>query len=107
MELHRAGVIRAKITLEPFIHLRNLLWPDLVVFCRNTEARYVYLLDFLLKRRIPVIYSLDDNLFELIPESEHGRYHRNPERLAMLSQYIKSADLVRVYSGLYSKKPGH
>jgi hypothetical protein len=69
-----------------------------VVFCRNTEPRYSQLLDALLEKNIPFIYDLDDNFFELSLDSEIGRYHRHPERLVMLTRYVTSANLVRVYS---------
>jgi glycosyltransferase involved in cell wall biosynthesis len=98
IQLHRAGCIAAKLTLESFATIRDLKRADLVVFCRNTEPRHGHLLDFLLKQRIPFIYDLDDNFFELPLDSDIGRYHRAPERLAILTNYLKSADFVRVYS---------
>ncbi len=98
LRLHRVGRITAEITLESLVSRRAIKSADLVVFCRNTEPRYSYIVDLLLARGIPFVYDLDDNLFELPLDSELGRFHRSPERLAMLTHYLTSADLVRVYS---------
>ncbi len=98
IQLHRAGEIRARILPEFLTHRGSVEWADLVVFCRNTEPEYDYLLDFIVNRGIPYIYDLDDNFFELPLESNMGRYHRRPDRLAMLCRYLQSAELVRVYS---------
>jgi hypothetical protein len=97
-KMHRAGRITAKISLESLVTSRDIKWADLVVFCRNTDPEYSSVLNALLNQNIPFIYELDDNFFELPQDSEIGRYHRSPERLAMLTNYIKMADLVRVYS---------
>lgn len=98
LQLHRAGYITAEITLERLAGSRSLKWADLVVFCRNTNARYGPKLTYLMDRGTPFIYDLDDNFFELPLDSEMGQYHRSPERLAMLTDYMRSASLVRVYS---------
>ena len=96
--MHRANLIHAKITLEYLVSQRSLEWADLVIFCRNTEPRYDYMLDFLLSRRIPFVYDIDDNFFEAPLDSEEGEYHRNPGRLAAVTRYIETANWVRVYS---------
>jgi glycosyltransferase involved in cell wall biosynthesis len=104
LQLHQAERIMAKITLESIVRPRSLKWADLVVFCRNTNRQYAPLLNFLINRKTPFIYDLDDNFFELPLDSEMGRYHRSPERLAMLTDYIQNASLVRVYSKPLLKK---
>ncbi len=103
-KMHRAGRITARISLESMITGRDIKWADLVVFCRNTDPEYTSVLNILLNQNIPYIYELDDNFFELPLDSEIGRYHRSPERLAMLTNYLKMANLVRVYSKPLLKK---
>jgi glycosyltransferase involved in cell wall biosynthesis len=98
IQLHRAGYIKAKIKLESFVNRRDIEGADLVVFCRNTEPRYAHWLDFVLHRDMPYIYELDDNFFEIPLDAEFGKYHRAPERLALMTRYMSQADLVRVYS---------
>ncbi len=96
--LNRAGWIEATVALEHGVFHHSLDRADVVVFCRNTEPAYNWILDFALARGKPVVYDLDDNFFELPPTTEVGRYHRAPERLEQLERYLKNAALVRVYS---------
>jgi glycosyltransferase involved in cell wall biosynthesis len=98
MRLYQSKLLRVKITLEYLVSPKNLEWADLIVFCRNTEPRYAWILNFILNRNAPFVYDIDDNFFEIPLNSEQGKYHRHPERLAMHNRYIRSADLVRVYS---------
>ena len=96
--LHEAGRVRAWITLESGASPRNVQEADLVVFCRNVRPDRAELLGAALARGVPVIYDLDDNFFELPPDSAGGRSLAQPEHLAMLTEYLAAASLVRVYS---------
>ena len=96
--LHRAGCIKAGFALEHSVFHHSLERAEVVVFCRNTEPAYGWILDFALARGKPVVYDLDDNFFELPLTSDIGRYHRAPERLEQLERYLRTAALVRVYS---------
>ena len=96
--LNRAGLIRAGFALEHGVFHHSLEWAEVVVFCRNTEPAYSWILDFALACGKPVVYDLDDNFFELPPTTDVGRYHRAPERLQQLERYLRNATLVRVYS---------
>jgi len=98
LKLHRAGRIAARITLESLVRKKVVESKDLVIFCRNTEPRYSHILNIIKERGIRYIYDLDDNLFDVPVDTELGKYHRNPSRIAMLTNYLQSADLVRVYS---------
>ena len=71
---------------------------DLVVFCRNVRPDRAELLHAAIAAGVPVLYDLDDNFFELPPESTAGRAYAQPEQLAMLTEYLTAASLVRVYS---------
>ncbi len=98
LALHRAGKIRARITLESLTFRRDLEWADLAVFCRNTEPDYRHNLDSCMARRVPIIYDIDDNFFDIPEDAEVGAYHKDPGRLRMLRDYLQAASLVRVYS---------
>jgi glycosyltransferase involved in cell wall biosynthesis len=98
LQLHRNNYITTKISLESLASSRNLEWADLVIFCRNTEPRYAYIMDILQNKNIPFIFDLDDNFFELPLNTDEGRYHRQSEHLEMVTNYIRRASLVRVYS---------
>jgi glycosyltransferase involved in cell wall biosynthesis len=71
---------------------------DAILFCRNVRSDRIGPLRAAVRRRVPVIYDLDDNFFELPPDSDAGRSHAQPEQLAALAEYLSSASLVRVYS---------
>ena len=96
--LHRAGWITAGFALEHSVFRHSLERADVLVFCRNTEPAYRWILDFALARGKPIVYDLDDNFFELPATTDVGRYHRAPERLRQLEHYLRNAALVRTYS---------
>jgi hypothetical protein len=77
---------------------RDVQEADLLVFCRNVRPDRAELLRAALAECVPVLYDLDDNFFEIPPESAAGRFFAQPEQLAMLTEYLCSASLVRVYS---------
>jgi hypothetical protein len=98
MGLQAQGKVRFRLALELYPNLKSLGWADLVVFCRNAEPRYGYILNKVLERGIPFIYDLDDNLFEIPPDLEDGRYYGVPQRKKQLERYLRRANLLRVYS---------
>jgi glycosyltransferase involved in cell wall biosynthesis len=104
VDLHTAGKITARVALEPYVKERDLKWCDLAILCRNTDPQTGRWFLKLLQDHKPYIYDIDDNFFELPPDTVTGKYHTAPERIAMLEEYIRRADLVRVYSDLMFAK---
>ena len=98
VNLHRRGRIFARVVLESQAGQNDIGWADAVVFCRNTEPRHAPLLAAARSRGTPLIYDLDDNLFELPPNCEGLSRLREASRQAMLEEYLRAATLVRVYS---------
>lgn len=98
MELNRQGFVRFAVTLEFYRNQKVLKDADLVIFCRNTDPRYHYNLDYVRSHKIPFIYDIDDNFFEMPSDTVSGKYHRDPRQIKCLEQYIENADLVRLYS---------
>jgi hypothetical protein len=98
LNLHRAGRIRARIVLESQAGRDDIDWAEAIVFCRNTEPRLAPLLAAVRSRGTPLIYDLDDNLFELPPNCGDTSRVREASRQAMLEEYLRSAALVRVYA---------
>ncbi len=78
--------------------MRDVERADIVVFSRNVCPDRASLLREAVRRGVPVIYDLDDNFFEIPPDSAVGRACAQPQHLAMLTEYLASASLVRVYS---------
>jgi glycosyltransferase involved in cell wall biosynthesis len=98
MKLHREGHLNVTLTLESLASRRHVVKADLIVFCRNCEPAGNNAFRWSLELKKPMIYEIDDNFFAIPLEVPGGIYHRSPERLEQLSQYLESADLVRVYS---------
>jgi hypothetical protein len=96
--LHDAGRVRAWVTLEGLARPRDVQAADAVVFCRNVRPDRAELLRAALAAGVPVLYDLDDNFFEISPDSSASRHFAQPEQLAMLTEYLSCANLVRVYS---------
>jgi len=96
--LHETGRVMTWITLEDLASMREVHEADLVVFCRNVRPDRAEFLRAAVATGVPVIYDLDDNFFELPLDSATGRVYAQPEQLAMLTEYLSTASLVRVYS---------
>lgn len=97
-QLSRRGLIQFEALLESDLTVPLVNASDLVLFCRNSDPVYGWILEECLARDIPTIYDLDDNFWEVPEEMYYARLHRSPERLRQLERYLASARLVRVYS---------
>ncbi|HEY9757568.1 MAG TPA: glycosyltransferase [Oculatellaceae cyanobacterium] len=88
------------VKLETKASVTAIHQADIVVFCRNTEPSYAYLLNEAVSTNKPIIYDLDDNFWDVPFETdpELARYHRLPLRIQQLEKYLTHATLVRVYS---------
>ncbi|MGF1705997.1 glycosyltransferase [Enterovibrio baiacu] len=64
------------------------------VFCRNCIPKYNWLPSFLDKNKIPYIYYIDDNLWELNDGSVLAKYHSSPETISSLDNFVKNATVV-------------
>jgi hypothetical protein len=98
LDLNKAGLINAKITVEPFARQHHVEWCDMVILCRNIHPDTAGWFRHVLASGKPYIYDIDDNFFDLPIDTALGRYHREPSRIKMLKEYLRLAHLVRVYS---------
>jgi glycosyltransferase involved in cell wall biosynthesis len=98
--LANRGAIKLEVRQETKASVNSVHAADLVVFCRNTEPSYSYLLNEAVSTNKPIIYDLDDNFWDVPFETdpELARYHRLPLRIQQLEKYLTQASLVRVYS---------
>lgn len=97
-DLHRRGMLKARIRLEFLTTRKDLEWADVVLFIRNYEWSLGWMLDELNKLQKPFLYDLDDNFFAVPLESSFGQYLNHPARKAMIERLLTQAALVRVYS---------
>jgi len=102
--LHRERRLRVILTLESLVSRRRVAGADLIVFCRNTEPAVNHALEWAKELRKPIIYELDDDFFTIPVAVPGGVYHRRPERLNQLRDYLASASLIRVYSETMRQK---
>jgi glycosyltransferase involved in cell wall biosynthesis len=98
LHLQAKGIINFISIYEPYVRKADYTKADLVIYCRNTEPGYKTILNDLIQNNIPYVYDLDDDLFEIPLSYGLGQYHRAPQRLAMLVEYLENANCVRLYS---------
>lgn len=89
--------------LESTVRSEQVAQSDVIVACRNMEPTYRPVFELALTLNIPIIYDLDDNLFE-VPESDvYAFYYRHPKRRETLEWMLRSAYQVRVHAALLSE----
>ena len=98
IDLNKSRQVAAKITVETFVRKQDIEWCDIVVLCRNIHPNTAGWFNHVLKLGKPYIYDIDDNFFDIPADTPLGKYHREPSRIKMLKEYIRLANLVRVYS---------
>ncbi len=104
--LQKMGRIEFRAAVDFAARPSSVGWADVVVFCRNVDPRYSYLLQRVLQSAKPYIYDLDDNFFDIPTDTELGRYYRAEAQQAFLRQYLSYAQLVRVYSSVLQERVG-
>lgn len=91
--------IQLRIEMETNLRPDCREWPDIVILCRNTSPTLNPYLDTWYEKRIPIIYDIDDNFFNIpLNSSDFARTIRQEPHQRTLSRIIKQASLVRVYS---------
>lgn len=94
----RQGYIIFNYLLESEVSVQHLLTSDMVLFCRNSDPVYSWIIDECTARDIPTAYDLDDNFWEVPLELHYAKRYRRPERIEQLERYLTNVDIVRVYS---------
>jgi len=102
--LDQRGLIRFTLVTEDQAQYKDIADYDLVVFSRNVNEKFDYLLQEVVGHRIPYFYDLDDNFWELPLDSWVGRHHRAPFRIAQVEKYLQRATLVRVFNPIIEEK---
>ena len=97
-QLARQGLIQFDSMLEADATVPIVKSSDLVLFCRNRDPVYNWILMECKANNIPTVYDLDDNFWQVPFDLPYARLYRSPERLAQVEEYLSNVDLVRVYS---------
>lgn len=98
MTLQNSGHINFSMRYTWFYSEQDIRNCDVLVLCRNINPKDLRLVELAKKHGKAIIFDIDDNFFELPISTPIGRYHRTPVHLYVVSEMIKSADAVRVYS---------
>ena len=86
--LAQRGQIHFHSAFEKAVTLHQIHHSDLVVFSRNYDEQYNHILQEVVGNRIPCVYDLDDNFWELSLDIWVGRYFRAPFRLQQIEKYL-------------------
>jgi len=96
--LARAGRVVLDVALEASVSLGQILWSDVVAFCRNIEPAAEWVMEEALAHGKATTYDLDDDLWSVPFDSEYGLYYRDVERIRTLESFLRRATVVRVYN---------
>jgi glycosyltransferase involved in cell wall biosynthesis len=98
-DLHRKRRIHLRVIMESDLQTDKIDWPDLVILCRNTSPTLIPFLNTWYEKKIPIIYELDDNLFEIPSDlSDFARIICQTPHQQTIYRLVQQASLVRVYS---------
>lgn len=96
--LAQQGLVRFRMAFEKWVDVAEVRAADIVLLCRNIEPGQDWILQECLARGIPMVYDLDDNLWEVPSGFSYSRYHQDPARIAQMERYLRHVQRVRVYS---------
>ena len=99
LTLHQQKKICLTIRFEDQVKISDFNDQDVVVFSRNFSPICIDWLNYLLEHKIPFIYDIDDNFFDIPQDySVFANTVRQPQYQAVITRFIHQASLVRVYS---------
>ncbi len=98
LELQKLGKVKFSMRYSRTFRKKDVENCDIVVLCRSINPRHLYVLELAKKYKKKLIYDIDDNFFELSVKTAIGRYSRHPLHLYVLTEMLRNADTVRVYS---------
>lgn len=96
--LHHEGHIDFEVFLENEVTPIQVANADIIVLCRNLEPTYKPIYELALQLAIPIIYDLDDDLWEPPVNTLAHQYYLHPARQRQFNWIVEHASLVRVHS---------
>jgi glycosyltransferase involved in cell wall biosynthesis len=78
------------------VSFQDILTSDLIVFCRNYQTSYDYILEEALARNIPTLYVLDDN-FWVIPDYIESFYSQS-QAYEQFERFLRLCQTIWVYN---------
>ncbi|WP_310550691.1 glycosyltransferase family protein [Paenibacillus glufosinatiresistens] len=98
LAMQKAKEISFRMRYTWFYAEKDIQNCDVLLLCRNISPKDLKLIELAKKHDKAIIFDIDDNFFELPVETPIGKFHRNPVHLFVVSEMLKQADAVRVYS---------
>ena len=98
LKLQENGDIHFRMRYSSQFKDTDIEWCDWVVLCRSIRPENLGIIEKVKKYNKRLVYDIDDNFFELSINSAIGRFHRFPIHLYVVTEMLKNADAVRVYS---------
>ena len=97
LQLHREGAIDLDLTFQFIAGRRRVARADVVVMTHTIDPAFAGILDDARQLGKPILYDMDENLFEA-PDEPGLAFHREPARLEAIRRCLRQAALVRTYS---------
>ena len=98
LALQEQGTVSFRMRYSAQYREADIQWADVVVLCRSIRPVVLNIVELVQRYQKRLVYDIDDNFFELSVSTALGRYHRHPVHLYVVTELIKNADAVRVYS---------
>ena len=98
LRLHEAAAIDLDLSFQFVVRRRQLARTDVLVLCHTIDPAHAWILDCARDAGTPLVYDIDENLFEPPPGVPGLDFHRAPERQAAIRQCLRQASLVRTYA---------
>lgn len=98
LALQEQGKVSFRMRYTSQYREADIQWADVVVLCRSIRPEALNIIELVRRYQKRLVYDIDDNFFELSTATPLGRYHRHPVHLYVVTELIKNADAVRVYS---------
>lgn len=96
--LHQQGAIEFTHSLESAVTPGEIAASDVIIASRNLEPTFTPVFQLAIELRIPIIYDLDDNLFEVPRQDVFSSYYHDPGRQAAFVWMLRHANRIRVHS---------
>ncbi len=98
LKLQKEKKLKFTIRYTKYYKEKDIEACDIIVLCRIINPSALNIVEAAKKHQKKIIYDIDDNFFELPTESAIGKFHRHPMHIYTLTEMLKNADAVRVYS---------
>lgn len=96
--LEKKNKISWQLIKESVFKAETIDHAEVVIFHRNCHPKCQTILNEVKLKKLPVIYEIDDNYFELPEELPIGRYLRHPIVKKTIETLLRSADIVKIGS---------